>query len=234
MMGCSPGDHECGSHEKPAHQVTISEGFWLGQTEVTVGAYRRFATAQRRKMPEAPDFNPDWANDNMPIVNVTWYDAQAYCAWAGGRLPTEAEWEYAARAGSTEVRYGPLDEIAWYGVGGPHAGPHEVGQKRANAWELFDMLGNVQEWVNDWYGENYYGNSPSSDPQGPGEGEATMECLWPRDHYGPIDEEDIKTAKARVVRGDTWAGRVSSRGRLGPWDRSDNVGFRCTREVTSP
>jgi hypothetical protein len=88
--------------------------------------------------------------------------------------------------------------------------------------------------VNDWYGENYYHNSPSTDPQGPGEGEGTMQRLWPRDHYGPIDEEDMKIAKARVVRGDTWAGRVSSRGRLGPREWSDNVGFRCAREVNDP
>ncbi len=198
QMGCSPGDNECGDDEKPSHQVTITKGFWLGQTEVRVGAYKRFAAATGRQMPAAPSFNSGWANDNMPIVNVSWDDAQAYCTWAGGRLPTEAEWEYAARAGSTEARYGPLDEVAWYGdnsgstrldttelfrrdsanyvkrltENGNRA--HEVGQKRANAWGLFDMLGNVWEWVNDWYDRKYYRSSPSQNPPGPSSGQARV------------------------------------------------------------
>jgi formylglycine-generating enzyme required for sulfatase activity len=148
MMGCSPGDNECQDNEKPAHQVTITKGFWLGQTEVTVGAYKRFAGATGRQMPDAPGFNSGWANDNMPIVKVSWYDARDYCTWAGGQLPTEAEWEYAARGGSTEARYGPIDEVAWYdkNSGGQ---THEVGQKRANGFGLFDTLGNAWEWVND-------------------------------------------------------------------------------------
>ena len=195
MMGCSPGDNECYDDEKPPHQVTITKGFWLGQTEVTVGAYKRFAGATGRQMPPEPDFsgrplNPGWGDEAMPIVDVTWDDAQAYCSWAGGRLPTEAEWEYAARAGSTAARYGDLDEIAWYADNSGRQrldsariwnedqvnygkrlnengnGMHEVGQKRANGFGLYDMLGNVWEWVNDWYDENYYQNSPSQDPQG--------------------------------------------------------------------
>ena len=81
MMGCSPGDNECEDDEKPPHQVTITKGFWLGQTEVTVGAYKRFAAATGKAMPtELRDFNPGWSNEQMPIVNVTWDDAQAYCA----------------------------------------------------------------------------------------------------------------------------------------------------------
>ncbi len=166
QMGCSPGDSECYPEEKPSHQVTISKGFWMGQTKVTVGAYKRFVAAGGRQMPPAPDFNSGWANDNMPIVNVAWDDAQAYCTWAGGRLPTEAEWEYAARGGSTEARYGPLDEVAWY-RGNSGGRPHEVGQKLPNAFGLYDALGNVWEWVSDWYGEKYYQNSPSQDPSGP-------------------------------------------------------------------
>ena len=117
-------------------------------------------------MPAAPNFNAGWTNEDMPIVNVSWDDATAFCGWAGGRLPTEAEWEYAARAGSTEARYGPLDEVAWYvqqqrrarRMKSPRSAPTDSG--------LYDMLGNVWEWVNDWYDQNYYQNSPSQDPQG--------------------------------------------------------------------
>lgn len=105
----------------------------------------------------------------MPMEDVTADDGQAYCGWAGGRLPTEAEWEYAARGGSTEARYGNLDEIAWYesNSGGR---PQKVARKRANIFGLFDMLGNVWEWVSDWYDPDYYQSSPSQDPSGPASG----------------------------------------------------------------
>ena len=214
MMGCSPGDSECDADEKPSHQVKITKGFWLGQTEVTVAAYKRFVAATGRQMPDAPDFNSGWANDAMPIVNVMWDNAQSYCQWAGGRLPTEAEWEYAARGGSTQARYGNLDEIAWYdkNSGGQ---THEVAQKRANGFGLFDVLGNVWEWVNDWYDEKYYQSSPSQDPAGPASGQY------------------------RVLRGGSWDGdpryvRVSDRSRYYPVVRYSYFGFRCLREVNLP
>jgi formylglycine-generating enzyme required for sulfatase activity len=141
-MGCSPGDTECNPDEKPAHQVAITKGFWIGQTVVTVAAYKRFAGSTGVQMPTAPGFNASWSNPDMPIVNVNWDEATAYCGWLGGRLPTEAEWEYAARAGSTGARYGPINEVAWYSNNiGPKT--NEVAQKRANGFGLYDTLGNV-------------------------------------------------------------------------------------------
>lgn len=213
QMGCSPGDSECDSAEKPSHQVTISKGFWIGQTEVTVGAYKRFAAGTGNGIPSAPFFNQGWINEQMPI-NVSWNDAKGFCQWAGGRLPTEAEWESAARGGSTEARYGPLDEVAWYRKNSG-SGPHPVGEKRANGFGLFDTLGNMWEWVSDWYDAAYYANSPSADPSGPSSG------------------------TARVLRGGSWyygprGVRVSDRATGTPEDRDNYVGLRCVREVGSP
>ena len=213
-MGCSPGDTDCGADEKRSHSVTLSKGFWIGQTEVTVGAYKRFAAATGREMPAVPTFNSGWANDGMPIVNVSWNDARDYCRWAGGRLPTEAEWEYAARGGSAEGRYGSLDEVAWY-RNNSGAQTHEVAQKRANGFGLYDTLGNVWEWVNDWYDGNYYQHSPSQDPSGSTSG------------------------SYRVLRGGSWLNfprnvRVSGRSGLNPIVRIDNLGVRCAREVDNP
>ena len=254
QMGCSRGDTECRPDEKPPHQVTITKGFWLGQTEVTVGAYKRFVGATGRQMPPEPSLalvgrplNPGWGDEAMPIVEVTWDDAQAYCSWAGGQLPTEAEWEYAARAGSTVARYANLDEIAWYAdnsgiqpfdserfskehqannvnedekryekrLNENGNNMHEVGQKRANGFGLYDVLGNAWEWVNDWYDEKYYQSSPSQDPAGP------------------------TTGQERVIRGGAWKAnpkevRVSYRTRWVPYGSLEFNGFRCGREVAGP
>jgi len=238
-MGCSPGDTECFDWEKPSHQVTITKGFWTGQTPVTVGAYKRFASATGKEMPSAPNFNTNWTNDNMPIVDVSWNDSQAYCQRAGGRLPTEAEWEYAARGGSSEARYGAIDDVAWYfdnsgrqpldsaemvkldpakyikRLNDNGNGTHDVAQKRANGFGLYDTLGNAWQWVNDWYDKNYYRSSLSSDPPGPSSGQY------------------------RVLRGGSWYSdprdvRVSVRSRYDPAGRVENYGFRCVGEANIP
>jgi TonB family protein len=213
-MGCSPGDNECLDHEKPSHQVTIGKGFWIGQTEATVGAYKRFAAATGRQMPPAPSDRNGWAKDDMPIVNVTWNEAHDFCAWAGGRLATEAEWEYAARGGSTAARYGPIDEIAWYdkNSGGQTAA---VAQKGANGFGLFDTLGNAYEWVNDWYDEHYYSSSPGTDPRGPASGQYRV-LRGGSSHCDPINV------------------RVSNRYGVNPAYRYADDGVRCGWEVGNP
>jgi len=208
-MGCSPGE-PCPAQEMPRHGVTLTKGFWMGQTEVTLGAHRRFAHATGRPAPPAPSFAQ---NERHPVVNVAWDDAAAYCGWAGGRLPTEAEWEYAARAGTTQAYSGELNVIAWYNANsGGHT--HEVGQKEPNAFGLYDMLGNAWEWVGDWFHGKYYAAFPTEarDPPGPPSG------------------------RSRVLRGGSWDSyaiflRVSYRFSLEPGYRNSYVGFRCVREV---
>jgi formylglycine-generating enzyme required for sulfatase activity len=210
-MGCSPGDRRCRDDEKPAHHVTITRGFWIGQTVETVAAYRTFVVSTGGQMPW---YQRDQDNQDMPIVSVNWNEATAFCRWAGGRLPTEAEWEYAARAGSTEGTYGPVDEVAWHGENSG-ARLHEVAQKRPNAWNLYDTLGNVEEWVNDWYGKHYYRVSPERDPRGP------------------------DTGQLHVVRGGSCgkhpdAVNVSIRLAYSPRGNHPGLGFRCVREVDIP
>ena len=213
MMGCS-GWNCSHKDQEPAHQVTITRGFWIGQTPVTVGAYKRFAGSTGKQMPPAPNFNNGWADDEMPIVNVTWYEAKAYCGWVGGRLPTEAEWEYAARGGSAEARYGDRDEIAWYksNSGGQ---THDVAQKRANGFGLYDVLGNVLEWVNDWYDPNYYHNSSLQDPQGPTGG-------------------SLRVARAGAWDYMPWTISASFRSGSNPTISYNDTGFRCSGEVFAP
>ena len=239
QAGCSKFDENCAADEKPPHEVTLSKGFWIGQTEVTVGAYRRFAAATHRRLPPAATFgdrnlNTEWADSSMPIVNVDWQESNAYCEWINGRLPTEAQWEYAARAGSTGSTYGDLFEVAWFGdnsgatrvdavalsaqdpagflgrLSGNRNTFHEVALKAPNSYGLYDMLGNTWEWTNDWYGERYYQGADRFDPTGPPNGEG------------------------RVLRGGSWVNprtsiRVSVRGRRPPSVRSVDTGFRCVR-----
>jgi formylglycine-generating enzyme required for sulfatase activity len=173
----------------------------MSQTEVTVGAYSRFVRATGRSMPaeavtEGVALNASWRQERQPIVQVSADDAKAYCAWAQGRLPSEAEWEYAARAGTTGARYGMLEEIAWYADTSGESlldsrrlikekmfatrfrenrnTVHDVAQKKPKAFGLYDILGNAWEWVSDWYDDKYYGQSPSQDPTGPIAGETVI------------------------------------------------------------
>ena len=184
-MGCQPNDEQCLDHEKPRHRVTLSKGFWIGRGEVTVGAYRWFGQATGRSMPPAPHFSPSgWPRPDHPMVRVLWQDAAGYCEWAGGRLPTEAEWEYAARGGSAGTLFpwpGPLGATN-ANFGGQHClkgadcepdafvFTAPVGSFAPNGYGLYDVVGNVWEWVSDWYAEDYYARSPEVDPAGPASG----------------------------------------------------------------
>jgi formylglycine-generating enzyme required for sulfatase activity len=153
--------------ERPVHEVAITADFWMGTFPV-----------KQRQWQEVMGSNPSDLRDagpDAPVNMVTWEDVQSFSAKVNARqnrwtvrLPTEAEWEYAARAGTTGETYAPLNDIAWYGENGSHT-THPVGQKLPNAFGLFDMLGNVWQWCQDWFGP--YSKAPVIDPKGPPTGD---------------------------------------------------------------
>lgn len=184
-------------YEVPRHQVHISRGLWMGKYEVTNAQFRRFRPAHTSG--EYRGFSLD--GDTQPAVNVSWEDAVAFCNWMATqtglaiRLPTEAEWEYACRAGGT-TEFSPgegLDSLKGYAnVMNPSVAesfgaswlpfPWEdgsvvtsaVGGYKPNAWGLYDMHGNAWEWCNDWFERGYYARSPERDPMGPRSGESRV------------------------------------------------------------
>ena len=192
--------------EQPVTQVRISRGFWLGKYEVTQAEWQGVMGTNPSRFSGC---------GQCPVERVSWNDAQEFIGnlngRAGGsryRLPTEAEWEYGARAGTTGDRYGNLDAIAWCGDNS-EGRTHPVGQKAPNAWGLHDMLGNVCEWVADWSG-GYYPGGTVTDPRGPG------------------------SSFIRVTRGGGWGRRASgcrSSYRIGdtPGNRGSFLGFRLLR-----
>ena len=244
QMGCLPQDARCNDDEKPRHAVSLSRGFWMGRTEVTVAAFGAFAAATGRRTAAEQD---GWAHawdgtrwtqkaglswkgpgyrqgPDHPVVAISWAEAAAFCSWSGGRLPTEAEWEYAARGGRGENVFPwkgpPTHDLANYGrdKGG---GPLSEGRDRwdftaptasfpPNGFGLYDMAGNVWEWTADWHGP--YTEAASADPRG------------------------LPSGEYRVVRGGAWnfgpwVLRASFRYALEPTVRSVNLGVRCARDV---
>ncbi len=220
-MGCTPGDPECDRGRWPARSVELSNGFWIARTEVTVGAYERFARETGRGMPPPPRFNADWTASDHPIVNVTWNEARAYCTWAGGALPSEEQWEYAARGGNPEWLHPWGNEAPVCAEGARNgarfddgaacrgAGTTRVASYGRNGHGLADMAGNTWEWCEDAW-QPRYGDLPS------GEGD--------RDEPGG----------RRVLRGGAWVNgasylRVSIRSGWSAGTGRDFIGFRCVR-----
>ena len=174
-MGAYPGELDAQQWEGPQHEVTISKGFWMGKYEITQAQWKAVMGGKN------PSFFQSAASatyDHRPVESVSWDDTQVFIKALnsayprmGFRLPSEAEWEYACRAGTTtrfywgdDLDYTEIGDYAWYGDNSDRQ-THDVGGKLPNAWRLYDMSGNVLEWVQDRYAA--YTNAPVTDPIGP-------------------------------------------------------------------
>ncbi len=211
MMGAQPDENDRNSDEIPRHQITISQGFWMGKFEVTqlqwetvMGNWDFYSDEGHNRPAESVSHN-DITNDFLPELGVKW------------RLPSEAEWEYACRAGVDDEwfwwgsSYNNLRYHAWYSENS-YLHTHEVGQKKSNPWGLCDMHGNVWEWCSDRYDRDYYDSSPLINPLGP------------------------DTGSASVLRGGGWDNsnrscRAAERFRGNPSYHGYNIGFRIVREA---
>ena len=200
-MGCSPEDTECLGDESPAHQVTLTNAVYMGKTEVTQAQWQA-------KMGSNPSyFQGQSDSPSRPVEQVSWDTIQNFNSATGLRLPTEAEWEYACRAGTTTQRYGVLDDIAWYN-GNPDGATHAVATKLPNAFGLYDTIGNVWEWCQDWNGP--YSSVSVTNPTGP------------------------TTGNQRLFRGGSWFGlpvicRASQRNSVYPSLSGYTIGLRVAR-----
>ena len=233
VMGMSPGGSSLDS-ELPAHEVTLTKPFYLGRTEVTQPQWVKVAgnnpssfhnpDRHRNSMieklmnegltkseAEAKAANDSIEIDSFPVERVSWNDCQQFCAKTKLRLPTEAEWEYACRAGVRKPTYGALDDIAWLDTNSSGT-THIVGKKLPNALGFYDMLGNVCEWCSDIFDSGFYKSCED----------------------GVVDPKGASEASERVLRGGCWAFhftgcRSSTRINFDPDGRYDIVGFRVAR-----
>jgi formylglycine-generating enzyme required for sulfatase activity len=222
-MGCSPSSqYGCNFDENPVHAVTLTNAFYLGRYEVTQAQWTARMGSNPSYFQSASAEVPAAQVPNRPVEFVSWNTIQGFLSATGMRLPTEAEWEYAYRAGTTTAFHGwPAQtagtsndtlagNIAWFGWNS-NSQTHPVGGKAPNGFGLHDMAGNAFEWVNDWYSGTYYASSPSTNPPGPSSG------------------------SDRVVRGGVWNGatidlRSSHRVGLAPgFSDTGYGGFRVAR-----
>ena len=223
QMGCVESDDACLEMERPRHDVRFLEPFDIMAGEVTVGQYGRFVRETGYPPPPPPSF---LQNDDHPVVFVSWLNAAAFCEWVAARLPTEAEWEYAARGGQRGLVYGWGDDMSRdrtnYGAEQCCAGAAVGGDAWVftapvrsfppNQFGLYDLTGNVWEWVDGWLDDDYYRVSPEIDPPG------------------------ATTGYARIARGGSWlnfpaALRTSVRLPFAETGQTSNVGLRCARNV---
>ena len=179
VMGMSPGDETAESVEKPAHEVTLTNAFYLGRTEVTQTQWKEVM----QHNPSAHKWTDEGlteqesharnATDSLPVDNVSWNDCQKFCAKTSLSFPTAAQWEYACRAGVRKPMYGAIDDVAWYGKNSQNKS-HAVAKKAANALGFYDMLGNQYEWCADYFAANYFEQCKMGvvDPVGPIRGDA--------------------------------------------------------------
>ena len=213
----SMGDDLGEAKERPGHVVFL-DGFWIDKGEVTNGMYELCVTAEVCEPPASissatrPSYYGNSSFSQYPVIWVTWSQAEAYCGWVAGRLPTEAEWEKAARGTDNRIypwgnEYPTADLLNFgWNMGDTTAeGSYPDG---ASPYGALDMSGNVWEWAADWFGETYYAISPASNPPGP------------------------ESGTTRVVRGGAWGAiprdvRTAYRIGLSPADSFDIVGFRC-------
>jgi formylglycine-generating enzyme required for sulfatase activity len=218
-MGSQEGDPD----EAPQHQVYLKT-FYIDKKEVTQADYDRFLRMTKRAKPGFPVFEDDQAKilkPELPAIGVSWMDADAFCKWAGKRLPTEAEWEKAGR-GEGKRRYAWGDEFAagYANVDGKEDGyqylaPPGALEAGRSPYGVYDMTGNVAEWVADSYDETYYKQAPYRDPPGP-------------------EEADLK-----VIRGGSWRetshnARLSKRFAAKRWRTDSTIGIRCARDAEEP
>jgi formylglycine-generating enzyme len=215
-MGSQDGDPD----EAPEHPVYLGS-YYLDKKEVTQEEYDRFMRMTKRNKPFVPVFEDDISKiqqPKLPVMGISWSDAAAYCKWGGKRLPTEAEWEKAAR-GETKRKYPWGDEFASDRAnvdgdedGFPYLAPPASFEPGRSPYGLYDMTGNVAEWVADTYEEHYYGKSPYRDPQGPADGEH------------------------KVIRGGSWRetqqnAKLTKRFQAKMWRTDSTIGIRCAKDA---
>jgi len=213
-MGSQDGDHD----EAPEHQVYLST-YYLDQYEVTQAEYERFVKMTKKGKPFVPVFDEDPSKILSPdyaAMGMSWFDATAYCLWAGKRLPTEAEWEKAAKGeGSRKYPWGDTISPTYANLEGEEDGyrylapPGKIAAGRS-PYGLYDMTGNVAEWVSDTYDDKYYAHTIYRDPKGPEEGQN------------------------KVIRGGSWrespaGARIAKRFQAKPWRTDATIGFRCAK-----